>query len=96
MRSLPSGYCWQPFRKWKQCLIPWLHIFETRAKTQKSCAYHGRSKPTPATLAEAFRGEFFPQDPNDEPASALLERIRQVQNGAAGTTRGRRRKGSQR
>ena len=27
-------------------------------------------------LAKAFRGELVPQDPNDEPAEALLERIR--------------------
>ena len=27
-------------------------------------------------LAKAFRGELIPQDPNDEPASVLLERIR--------------------
>jgi type I restriction enzyme, S subunit len=31
---------------------------------------------TPALLAKAFRGELVPQDPNDEPASVLLERIR--------------------
>lgn len=31
---------------------------------------------TPAVLAKAFRGELVPQDPNDEPASVLLERIR--------------------
>jgi len=28
-------------------------------------------------LAKAFRGELVPQDPNDEPASALLTRIRE-------------------
>lgn len=27
-------------------------------------------------LKKAFRGELAPQDPSDEPASALLERIR--------------------
>jgi type I restriction enzyme S subunit len=31
---------------------------------------------TPALLAKAFRGELVPQDPADEPASLLLERIR--------------------
>jgi len=29
----------------------------------------------PSVLAKAFRGELVPQDPNDEPASILLERI---------------------
>jgi type I restriction enzyme S subunit len=29
-----------------------------------------------ATLTKAFRGELVPQNPDDEPASALLERIR--------------------
>lgn len=30
---------------------------------------------TPALLAKAFRGELVPQDPNDEPANVLLERL---------------------
>jgi type I restriction enzyme, S subunit len=34
-----------------------------------------------ANLAKAFRGELIPQDPNDEPASALLERIRAGRGG---------------
>ena len=33
-------------------------------------------KLTPSLLAKAFRGELVPQDPNDEPASVLLGRIR--------------------
>jgi type I restriction enzyme, S subunit len=38
---------------------------------------------TPALLAKAFRGELVPQDPNDEPASVLLERIKAERNGEA-------------
>lgn len=34
-------------------------------------------KLTQSILAKAFRGELVPQDPNDEPASALLARIKQ-------------------
>ena len=33
-------------------------------------------KLTQSLLAKAFRGELVPQDPNDEPAGKLLERIR--------------------
>lgn len=33
-------------------------------------------KLTQSILAKAFRGELVPQDPNDEPAEKLLERIR--------------------
>jgi hypothetical protein len=33
-------------------------------------------KLTQSILGKAFRGELVPQDPNDEPASVLLERIK--------------------
>jgi len=33
-----------------------------------------------AILAKAFRGELVPQDPNDESASELLNRIKEIQN----------------
>ena len=39
-----------------------------------------------AVLAKAFRGELVPQDPNDEPASALLERIRATRQFASTRT----------
>ncbi len=32
-------------------------------------------KLTPSLLARAFRGELVPQDPTDEPAATLLQRI---------------------
>ena len=32
---------------------------------------------TQSILAKAFRGELVPQDPNDEPASELLKRIKE-------------------
>ena len=49
---------------------------------------------TPALLAKALRGELVPQDPNDEPASLLLERIRAARqaDAAAGKSSGRGRK----
>ena len=44
---------------------------------------------THSILAKAFRGELVPQDPNDEPASVLLERIKTQRATAPGTKRGR-------
>jgi type I restriction enzyme S subunit len=44
---------------------------------------------TQSTLAKAFRGELAPQDPNDEPASVLLERIKAQRNTGPKAKRGR-------
>jgi type I restriction enzyme S subunit len=41
-------------------------------------------------LAKAFRGELVPQDPNDEPATVLLERIRQARTTQQRDRSGRR------
>jgi len=43
-----------------------------------------------AILAKAFRGELVPQDPHDEPASVLLDRIRAERAAAPKPKRGRR------
>jgi type I restriction enzyme S subunit len=47
---------------------------QIEARYAKAKAYV--EKLAPSLLARAFRGELVPQDPNDEPASALLERIK--------------------
>lgn len=44
---------------------------------------------TQSILAKAFRGELVPQDPNDEPASVLLERIKAQRAAAPKAKRGR-------
>ncbi len=41
-----------------------------------------------AILKQAFSGQLVPQDPDDEPASALLQRIRASKNGRASTAAG--------
>jgi type I restriction enzyme S subunit len=45
-----------------------------------------------AILVKAFRGQLVPQDPNDEPASVLLDRIRAERAAAPKPKRGRARK----
>lgn len=46
-------------------------------------------------LAKAFRGELVPQDPADEPAEALLARVRAARGAAPSARRGRRPKATE-
>lgn len=53
-------------------------LFDYAERLEARCAAASKQvdRLTPALLARAFRGELVPQDPDDEPASLLLERIR--------------------
>jgi type I restriction enzyme S subunit len=53
-----------------------LFAFADRLEARYDAARAQVERLTPALLAKAFRDELLPQDPNDEPASVLLERIR--------------------
>lgn len=56
--------------------VGFLHAYADRFEARYAAARAQVERLTPALLAKAFRGELVPQDPSDEPASALLERIR--------------------
>jgi type I restriction enzyme S subunit len=70
-----------------------LFAFADRIEARLATARKTVERLTPATLAKAFRGELVPQDPNDEPAAALLERLHaQTDPATAKSKRGRRAK----
>lgn len=52
-----------------------LFAFADRIEARLAAAQKTVERLTPATLAKAFRGELVPQDPKDEPAIKLLERL---------------------
>ena len=63
----------------------WIDRLATEASSARKLIDHLDQ----AVLAKAFRGKLVPQDPNDEPASILLERIR-AERGAAPSRRAKR------
>lgn len=56
--------------------IEQLFAFADQLETKVASAKSRIDRLTQSILAKAFRGELVPQDPNDEPASVLLERIK--------------------
>jgi type I restriction enzyme S subunit len=61
-----------------------------RLAGEAACARRLLDRLDQAVLAKAFRGELVPQDPADEPAGVLLDRIRAERVAAPKATRGRR------
>lgn len=66
-----------------------LHQFAERTFQRCSKAVAHSQRLGSLTLSKAFRGELVPQDPNDEPASALLARIGAQRNGPTDTASAR-------
>ena len=61
------------------CRVEALFALAGNVQVQYDAAKARFEKLTPALLAKAFRGELVPQDPSDEPAEKLLERLRASQ-----------------
>ena len=60
-----------------------LFAYANRLEARLRAAHTATERLTPALLAKAFRGELVPQDPNDEPAAQLLQRLQASQATAA-------------
>jgi type I restriction enzyme, S subunit len=71
--SLPSIFEQQEIVRRVEALFK--HADRIEERYTKAKAYI--DKLTQSILAKAFRGELVPQDPNDEPASVLLKRIKE-------------------
>jgi type I restriction enzyme S subunit len=60
-----------------------LFAFADRLEARLKAAQTASERLTPSLLAKAFRGELVPQDPNDEPASELLQRLASQTEGSS-------------
>ena len=92
LRNLPVGI---PSLEEQQAIVrsvESLFAYADRLEARYATARAHVERLTPALLAKAFRGELVPQDPNDEPASVLLERIRAAR--AAAPAKPKRRRGA--
>lgn len=67
-----------------------LFAFADQLEAKVAAAKNRIDHLTQSILAKAFRGELVPQDPNDEPASVLLERIKAQRAAAPKVKRGRK------
>jgi type I restriction enzyme S subunit len=92
LRKLPLDY---PERDQQQEIVRRIETALTwidRLASEATSARHLIDRLDQAVLAKAFRGELVPQNPTDEPASVLLERIRGERGATPKPKRGRKSK----
>jgi type I restriction enzyme S subunit len=61
-----------------------LFAFADRLEARYKAGYNQVERIAPSLLDKAFRGDLVPQDPNDEPAEKLFERINMTRSVTAG------------
>lgn len=86
-----------PPRSEQEAIVAQLHAASEAQKRLVASIGHAQARGRAlrrSILAAAFSGQLVPQDPHDEPASALLERIRVERAAAAPTKRTRKAKAS--
>ena len=90
VRRLPVAL--PPYEEQTEILrrVEQLFAFADQLETKVASAKSRIDHLTQSILAKAFRGELAPQDPNDEPASVLLERIKTQRAAAPKAKRGRK------
>ena len=64
-------------RRLKSLRPPWTIVKYRASRDPSELQRHAVDELIQSILAKALRGEPAPQDPNDEPASELLKRIRE-------------------
>ena len=74
------------------CRIEQLFAFADKIEARYKKAKTMLDKLPQSILARVFRGELVPQDPNDEPASVLLERIKAEKEKLSGEKKGKKTK----
>lgn len=85
--ALPIPMCGEREQAEIVCRIEHAFAWLEKITTEHARAEHLLPKLDQAILAKAFRGELVPQDPNDEPASELLQRIKTDARGGASRKR---------
>jgi len=87
LRKLPVRFCSLPEQQEIVRRVESFFSLSDQLETRYIKAKTHIDKLTQSILSKAFRGELVPQDPNDEPASVLLERIRSQEKPIASVRR---------